>query len=533
MTDRSRLAFPVASLALFVLLAVAHTWPLATDPGRLSRNDTADTVHHEWILAWDAHQVVRDPRHLFDANIFYPEPDTLAYSDHLIVQGLLGAPLFWAGASPAFVYNVLLMAGLALTGWTMSLVVTRWTGSRAAGLLSGSLMAFNAMTLTRLAEIQDQHFEFFPLALWALDQLLNTPRVTRAVQLAGWFVLESLTCGYLLAFMSLSLLAAAAVRPSDWIGARFRRVAPLLLLAGTIAAVLLTPFLLPYLRVNGQHGFARPMAEVALYSARLADYASTGGRLHYDLWSHRFFDREALFPGVVAMAMVASAVAAGVAWTDRRARMAAAFGIVAFALSFGPAFPLYETVARLFPIMAGIRGASRFGQFFLAAVAILAGFGLAQLGRRFPRHALTIGVIAILAVNVEALRAPINYRAYDGISPVFDALKDADGAVVACFPFPSRREASQNVDCMLASTRFWHPLVNGYSSFIPERYDIAARALDAFPEGQTLDYLRQLGVTHVVVFIDRLSAPRVAHLDEHPELRLWKSDRSVRIYLLK
>jgi uncharacterized membrane protein SirB2 len=291
MNERSRLAFPIASFAFFVLLAVAHTWPLATSPGRLSRNDTADTVHHEWILAWDAHQLAHDPRRLFDANIFYPERDTLAYSDHLIVQGVIGAPLFWLGASPVLAYNLLLLAGLALTAWTASLVMARWTGSRLAGLLSGSLMAFNAMTLTRFAEIQDQHLEFFPLALWALDQLLVTPRVRYALELAGWFVLQALTCGYLLAFTSLSLIAAVVVRPADWMGPKFRRVAGLLLLSAVVAALLLTPFLLPYLRVSRQHGFTRPLAEVALYSARLADYVSTGGRLHYRLWSHRYFDR--------------------------------------------------------------------------------------------------------------------------------------------------------------------------------------------------------------------------------------------------
>jgi hypothetical protein len=85
---------------------------------------------------------------------------------------------------------------------------------------------------------------------------------------------------------------------------------------------------------------------------------------------------------------------------------------------------------------------------------------------------------------------------------------------------------------MLASTRFWHPLVNGYSSFIPERYDREAAALDAFPEENTLAYLKQLGVTHVVVFVNQLSAPRLAHLAEHPELTLWKEDASVRIYRL-
>src|SRR5262245_4733979 len=83
----TRRIFPAAaSLALFAGLAVLHTWPLATAPGTLSRNDNGDMVLHEWILAWVAHQIVTDPLHLFDANIFFPERHTLAYSDHLIVQ---------------------------------------------------------------------------------------------------------------------------------------------------------------------------------------------------------------------------------------------------------------------------------------------------------------------------------------------------------------------------------------------------------------------------------------------------------------
>ena len=35
-----------ASFALFVVLAVGHTWPLVTAPGTLSRNDNDDTRLH-------------------------------------------------------------------------------------------------------------------------------------------------------------------------------------------------------------------------------------------------------------------------------------------------------------------------------------------------------------------------------------------------------------------------------------------------------------------------------------------------------
>jgi hypothetical protein len=529
----SRLAFPLASLALFVLLAVMHTWPLATDPGRLSRNDTADTVHKEWILAWDAHQLAHDPWHLFDTNTFYPERDTLAYSDHLLVQAIMGAPLLWSGASPVLVYNLLLIAGLALTGWTTSLVVERWTGNRLAGILSGSLMAFNALSLTRFPELQDQHLEFFPLALWALDRLLTTPRLAYAAHLAGWFVLQALTGGYLFVFTSLSLVAAVAARPADWAGPRSRRVAGLLLLSAGVAGLALTPFLLPYLRVSREQGFTRSLAEVSEFSARFTDYLATGGRLHFSVWSHRFFNKDALFPGVIASGLAMTALVGGVAWKDRRARMAVAFGLVAFAVSFGPGFPLYTALTRVFPIMAGIRGAVRSGQLCLAAIAILAGFGWVLLQRRLERRAVAIGIVLLLGAHLEALRAPIQYRAFQGISPIFDSLKTSDRKVIACFPFPGPLEVFQNADCMLASTRFWQPLVNGYSSFIPARYYRDAAALKSFPEGTTLQYLKQLGVTHVIVFVDKLSAPRLAHISEHPELFLWRADKSVRIYLLQ
>nr|MBA3885268.1 hypothetical protein [Acidobacteriota bacterium] len=48
----------LALLALFTLLAVFHTWPLASAPGTLSRHDNADALLNEWAVAWVAHQVV-------------------------------------------------------------------------------------------------------------------------------------------------------------------------------------------------------------------------------------------------------------------------------------------------------------------------------------------------------------------------------------------------------------------------------------------------------------------------------------------
>src|SRR3954470_14731695 len=138
------------AFALCVVLAVLHTWPLVLHPGRYSRNDNADTQLNEWILAWIAHQLPRAPLQLFEGNIFYPAHDVLAFSEPLIVPALMGAPLAWTGSSPVLVYNLVLIAGFALTAFATTRLVEAWTGSVAAGLAAGSLFAFNTHTLTRL-----------------------------------------------------------------------------------------------------------------------------------------------------------------------------------------------------------------------------------------------------------------------------------------------------------------------------------------------------------------------------------------------
>jgi hypothetical protein len=525
----------LAALALFVGLAVVHLWPLASDPGTLSRNDNGDTILHEWIMAWVAHQVVTNPLHLFDANIFFPERGTLAYSDHLFLQAMLGAPLLWAGASPVLVHNLVLMAGFALTGWTTSLVMRRWTGSWVAAVGSGSLVAFNAFSLTRLPQIQDLHLEFFPLALFALDRLLAVPRVRDALALAGWFVLQSLTGTYVMVFTSLSLIAAALARPRDWLGPRFTRVAGLALLAASIAVVALLPFLLPYYRASADVGLGRSLEETQQYSAEITDYFAAAGRVHFDWlrWSRPFFQGDALFPGFVALGLALLGVmVSGI--RDARARMLLVIAVVSFALSFGPAFPPYRVLYGIYPLLTGIRGAVRFGQFTLAAIGMLAGFGIVALQKQLrPVVAMPLCVALVIAVNGEAMRAPLGYSKFEGIPPIYDALQQIGSkAVLVSFPFYESSRFHMNAPLMLATTATFQPMLNGYSGFKPATFYEHVQRLASFPDQRSIDYLRGLGVTHVLVDSRNMRPGRVEALANYPELHFWQSDGNLRIYLL-
>jgi hypothetical protein len=113
------------------------------------------------------HQLPRHPLRLFDANIFYPEPLTLAYSEAMIVQGVLAMPVIAAGGSPILAFSLVFLAGFAVTGWAFSLFVHRWTGSWAAGYAAGSIAAFNSYIFLRLPHLQTIHVEFIAIVLFA------------------------------------------------------------------------------------------------------------------------------------------------------------------------------------------------------------------------------------------------------------------------------------------------------------------------------------------------------------------------------
>jgi hypothetical protein len=487
----------VGSLALFALLAVVHTWPLASAPAHLSRNDNADAMLNEWIVAWVAHQAPRDPLHLFDANIFYPDRRTLAYSELLIVPAALGAPLVWAGRSPVLVYNLLLLAGLALTGWTAFLMMWRWTGDGGAAIVTGTLVAFNAHTLTRLPQLQALHMELLPLALVAFDALLTTPRLRHALLIAVSVALQGLTSYYGLVITATALAAGWVARAGDWTGGRARRVVPLF----ALAIVASTIALLPVLRVYNSLGQVRPLGEVARYSAAWRDYLASPARLHYSTWSARWFGgTTALFPGASAVVLALLAAPLGVIARDSRARMALAFGAAGFALSFGPFMPGYAFLYHVLPPLQGIRNAARLGYLAIVCCATLAGFAVAEVRRRWAGAGWTraFAIAAVVLANADGFSAPLDYVGSARVSPLFARLRTTN-AIVVNFPFYPADRVFHNAGYMLESTYNWRPMLNGYSGLTPESYVRHSQLLASFPDSRAVDALRTLGVTHVFV----------------------------------
>lgn len=499
--------------AVAVLTAVLHTWPLATDPAHLSLHYNADAMLNEWIVAWVQHQLVRAPFQLFDANIFHPAPDALAFSEPLIVPALLGAPVRAAGGSPVLVHNLLLLAGLAVTMLAGYALAYHWTGDRLASLLAGTAWTFNTHSLMRLEHLQAAHAYGIPLAILAADKLITTGQVRYAGWLSACMVLMAYTSGHLVIFAATAVTVLLAARVPEWWG-RARHLLVSLTLAAIAAGIVILPVYLPYRRVAIDQGMRRPLESVWQFSATLDGYAASYSRLHHWLWNAgapREFP-DAFFPGILVVALALAGL-----WTHMgrepgpvgRTRVIAllALATTGLVLSLGTRTPVYGWLYEVFAPLSALRAAGRFGVLFLLSVAMLAGLGLAALRVRAGanrRFGAALGVAALVTVNLEALRAPYRYVPFQGISPVYELLaKDPSDVVLVEVPFHLPETIFQNAEYVLNSTAHWRKLMNGYSGYTPATYREYVRVFWNFPDRESVEAMRAAGATHLMVHPQR------------------------------
>ncbi len=490
------------ALAIFVALALFHTWPIARAPGRESLNHNADAQLNAWAMGWIAHQLPRDPLHLVDGNIFAPERATLTYSEPLLPQALLGAPILWLGGSPVLAFNLVLIAGLVLTAWSAWWVVWKWTGSFGAAVVAGALAAFNVHLLTRLPHIQAAHAWMLPLTIYFADRLTERVSARDVVLLALVVAAAAMNSVYWLALAGLIVTTGLVVAA---VAGRWRQGLAIAG-AGALGLGLAAPALLPYIRVAAS-GATRPIEVVAQFSATPGGYLTSTSHLHRG-WSAMFFrdDVNVLFAGALALALAGIGVATLARGQQRRLAMLLSIATIGILLSFGPATGLYRWLYDWVLPLRGLRAAARFGFLYLTAIALLAGLGAAWLERRLASAGARTALAFVLAagVTLEVWQSPLRTQPFDGVPAIYSMVADAASPVMLVeAPFYPPDAIFENGEYVLNSTGHWRPLMNGTSGATPMSYRRRAESFWFFPRDWAIDAMKKEGATHVMVHLEK------------------------------
>lgn len=513
-----------ALLALGAALLIS--WPQALHPAQVV--DHFDPYFSVWRLGHIAHALTRWPMRFFDGNIFYPAQNTLAYSDATLLEGLMAAPLLWAGLSPTLVYNVVLLAGIVGSGVGVFVLARHLTGAVAPALTAVVVFTALPYRVEHIMHLELQWAMFIPLVFWAVHRTLESGRWLHGVLTGFLLWLQFLSCVYYGVFLCLTLVVFVPLLLCV-AGTKWRTAVPKLLVGGAVGALLTLPYALRYASAAGELG-VRDAVEIARYSARAGSYLATS---QYNMWWGWTADlwgspELRLFPGLVALALAAASV-----WHPRRGLVAVyvAAAVVAVDLSFGPNGFLYGQLAKYVSVLQGFRALARFGIVVGCTVAVLAAFGAQAILSRLPtgsawRRTFTPLVVVLLLVEYAGRPLPLSFAIDAEPAPLYKMLEHIEPGPIVEFPVPAAN-ALPGGDPYFQAWSIWHwrPLLNGYSGFYAPHYLKALPTLASFPDGRSIALLRERGVRYVVVHRAFYEAghytPLALKIGNSPELRLW------------
>src|SRR5688572_31324477 len=187
------------------------SWPLTIHLGDSVAGDLGDPLFVTWQVAWLGHALLHQPLDLFQANIYWPLADSLAFNDTVV--GFAPAGVL-SGAGPVAVYNLLFLFAYALAFLGAYLLARELETGVLGGICAGAAFAYAPWRLAHNAHLTLLASGGVPLALYLL--LRSYRRKSGRTVLAGWLVAAwqmtlAFALGLQFAYLLLVLAAIAAV----------------------------------------------------------------------------------------------------------------------------------------------------------------------------------------------------------------------------------------------------------------------------------------------------------------------------------
>ncbi|MCP4167772.1 MAG: hypothetical protein GY759_18030 [Chloroflexi bacterium] len=510
-------------IALYSGLTLLFLNPLSWQLGG-ALADTVDPLLTTWISAWVVHALTTDPSRLFDANIFAPYPDALAYSETLLGSVLQIFPVTLATGLPVLNHNLIMVLGFVLGGYNAYLLGLAVTRSRLAAFLVGVIFIFNVYRLSLLPKVQMATLQWLPLVLYYLWRVAQHGRRHDAVLLALFLVLQVLTTVYYGVFTALMLLLLAPLFLLAYRRQWPRKVAAFAL-AALLSTLVIVPYALPYMRINRSLGLERTLIDAIPFAASLRQWGLVGtDNLLYGRWLSLAeppmvgpYPIDYLFPGLLVLLLAALALI--FARGGRLVWSAAALLLVvsSFVLSLGPELmvePLqtvgdgvrlpYAWLHEHLPGFEALRAPARFAGFFMLGLGLLAGIALARLQRLGVKPIFLVGLVVL--VFLESLSWPatttVPIPQTDDIPPVYKWLTEQTPGSVVELPadLPQQHRLPDRwLWPQYYSIYHWRPTPTGYSGFVPPGHESLIDLLNHFPDPAVQPLFQALDVRFVLI----------------------------------
>lgn len=516
----SRLAAVSAAVVAWIVGMLLQFHPMLLSGLRRMQSNWGDTRLNNYILEHGYRWLVGLPGHerFWSPPVFYPAPNTAAYSDVLL--GV--APFYWswriAGIPPDTAFQLWLLTIATLNFAAAMLLFSRGFRCRPiASAIGAMLLSFASVRTAQVTHAQLIPYFYVTLAILAVLEIFSPEPELRAgmttvarrtawVFVFGGAVVAQIYSSFYYGWYLIFALALAALWALAMPETRRRALltvrANLLALAGAAlaSALLLAPLIAHYLQAERQLG-TRSFFMVERMLPRVQSWAYMGP----SSWLYGWLANRESFHNLpfeheqrLGLGIITIVCAVAGLWTARR-RRDVQFAVIVplmmalLATEWPGGFTLWRAIYLYVPGASVLRAVSRIGVALLLPAALGGALLIDMLARtqriapsrtaiaqrrKEQRRRALIMVALLAAIVAEQVQQPQSYDKSEGRARV---TRVANGIGVGCQAFlyttigGADDPWNYHADAMWASMERGVPTINGYSGNQPPRwtfYDI-------------------------------------------------------------
>ncbi len=353
-----------------------------------------DPSLNAWVLQRVTHNLLTDPLHPLDGNVYHPSRNSLTSWDHMTSLAVFNIPFQLMTKNPWVGYNMLIFLAYfisALGGYRLAFTLT---GNRHCAFWAGLFWGFLFFRIHHFSHLQILSFQWMPFAVESLISWVKTEKNSHLFRLTLFTLLQSLVGWYLAVINGFLLLTVFMFS----VGKKNLNKSFLVkgLIAGSVFLIVMLPFILAYSGHTTTYRGGEVFSQIAQSGEQILpwDYIhpptpTLPGRLfknpRYSIWGEN-----TLYAGIVPLLLLLPGF-----WlcvrkkrelpliSARRIAMISSGLILVggiFSLghnshTLGTALP-WHYVCRIFPYLGFIRATPRFSLLVYMGILMLSAAGL-------------------------------------------------------------------------------------------------------------------------------------------------------------
>jgi len=524
-----------SALFIFIFAALFITFPLVFHLGQFTTG-AGDELLIAWIHAWVIHALVTNPLAIFNANIYYPYPNSLAFSDLFITGSLLTAPFVYLLGQPIVANNITLISSLIFLGFFIFLLAYYLTKNYIVSILSGTLVIFSPATLSNAIQIQMLEIYWIPLAILFLLQFFERNKTRFLLGFLLCFLLQfynSFLPAYFILFSSIIIFLFVFQIKRKKMNVYFTKKNILLVL---LTFIFMVPLIIPYYQVSNEFHYTRDLRYSIHFAMQPEDFLYPGINTKLNTFlvqyipTNHYSQNNEFKPGYLGVVFSLLILFILFIIFQKRKKLTTnekiflTIALVGLLLSFGPFLHLdrhtihypipiplpYLVFYYLLPGFQGFRNSQRWEMLFIIGIAIVISL---VFNKMFKKISVKKKVISYLLVftGIVLEFMPFSFMSLpqrEHFPKVYSWMAttppNSTFVMLPIFNWNMQPNIGQELYREYFSTVEFRPMVNGYSGFSPPPWQVFISSLNKeFPNHESIKKLRSIGVHYII--IDKLT----------------------------